>query len=43
MFTDEKFTKIGGRTRTVYENVIKIQAETFGKSTETFIKKSIRR
>ena len=43
MFTDEKFTKVGGRKKTVYENVIKIQAETYGKSAETFIKESMKR
>ena len=42
MFTDEKFTKVGNRPRTVYENVIKIVQEKYGKSVETFLKEPVR-
>ena len=43
MFTNEKFTKIGGRCKIVLESVVKVQEEKFGKSAETFFRESIRR
>lgn len=43
MFVDEKFTKLGNRPRTVYENVIKIQHDKYGKSAETFLKEACKR
>ena len=43
MFVDEKFTKVGNRPHTVYENVIRIQHEKYGKSGETFLKESCKR
>ena len=43
MFTDEKFTKVGNRPHTVYENVIKIVQEKYGKSVETFLKESCKK
>ena len=43
MFTEENFSLIGRRTRTVYENVIANQQEKHGKSEDTFLRESFRK
>ena len=43
MFTDEHFTRIGRRPKTVLENVVEHQAITFMKSPEAFLKECFQR
>ena len=43
MFTEERFTLIGRRTKTVYERVLQFQQDKHGKSEETFLRESFRK
>ena len=43
MFTEERFTVIGRRTKTVYERVLHFQQDKHGKYVETFLRKSFRK
>ena len=43
IFTEEHFTLIGRRSKTVYENVLTTQREKLGNSEETFLRESMKR
>ena len=43
LFTEERFTLIGRRQKTVYENVVTIQREKHGKSEATFLRESMKK